>query len=164
MLISSEPPAAGANAATAFPPLSQAQLRRYVRIRLAEHLFDDSGVAAADVAIYSLSDPRNVREIFYVGQTSAPRRRLLQHLNTARLWLPDQLPWWIRSPKLRPLYGWIRQLYRDGGRLPVMVVCDWVERTAARHAERARICECLEQQGPLLNYEAELLQRQLLLI
>ena len=164
MLISSEPQAAGANAATAFPTLSQAQLRRYVRIRLAEHLFDDSGAAAGGVAIYSLSDPRKVREILYVGQTSAPRRRFLQHLNTARLWLPDQLPWWIRSPKLRPLYGWIRQLYRDGGRLPVMVVRDWVERAAARHAERARICECLEQQGPLLNFEAELLQRQLQLI
>jgi hypothetical protein len=164
VLISSEPEAAGANAATAFPTLSQAQLRRYVRIRLAEHLFDDSGAVADGVAIYSLSDPRKVREVLYVGQTSAPRRRLLQHLNTARLWLPDQLPWWIRSPKLRPLYGWIRQLYRDGGRLPVMVVCDWVERAAARHAERARICESLEQQGPLLNYEAELLQRQLLLI
>jgi hypothetical protein len=164
VLISSEPQAAGANAATAFPTLSQAQLRRYVRIRLAEHLFDDSGAAAGGVAIYSLSDPRKVREILYVGQTSAPRRRFLQHLNTARLWLPDQLPWWIRSPKLRPLYGWIRQLYRDDGRLPVMVVRDWVERAAARHAERARICECLEWQAPLLNFEAELLQRQLLLI
>ena len=164
MSISSAPQAAGADAATAFPTLSQAQLTRYFRTRLAEHLFDDSGVAAAGVAIYSLSDPRNVREILYVGQTIAPRRRLLQHLRTARLWLPDQLPWWIKSPKLRPLYGWIRQLYREGGRLPVMVVCDWVERAAARHAERARICECLEQQGAPLNYEAELLRRQLLLI
>ena len=164
MSISSEPRAAGAEATSAYPTLSQAQLTHYVRARLAEHLFDESDVSAAGVAIYSLSDPRNVREIRYVGQTIAPRRRLLQHLNTARLWLPDQLPWWIKSPKLRPLYGWIRQLYRDGGRLPVMVICDWVDRTAARHAERARICECLEQQRPLLNYESEILRRQLLLI
>ena len=164
MSISSELQAADADAATAFPTLSQAQLTRYFRTRLAGHLFDDSGATAAGVAIYSLSDPRNVREILYVGQTIAPRRRLLQHLNTARLWLPDQVPWWIKSPKLRPLYDWIRQLYQEGGRLPVMVICDWVDRAAARHAERARICECLEQQGALLNYEAELLRRQLLLI
>jgi hypothetical protein len=162
--ISSELRAAGADAASARATLSRAQLTRYVRARLAEHLFDDSHVSAGGVAIYSLSDPRNVREIRYVGQTIAPRRRLLQHLNSARLWLPDQVPWWIKSPKLRPLYDWIRQLYQEGGRLPVMVICDWVDRAAARHAERARIYQCLEQQRPLLNYESEGLRRQLLLI
>jgi hypothetical protein len=45
-----------------------------------------------------------------------------------------------------------------------MVVRDWVTRAAALHAERARICECLAQEAPLLNFEAELLQRQLQLI
>src|ERR1700680_2082856 len=78
VLISSESQAAGADAATEFPTLSKAQLRRYVRIRLPQHPFDDSGVAATGVAIYSLSDPRNVRGTLYVGQTSAPRQRLLQ--------------------------------------------------------------------------------------
>ncbi|MBV8143821.1 MAG: GIY-YIG nuclease family protein [Gammaproteobacteria bacterium] len=135
-----------------------------MRKRLAGHLFDASGAEAGEVAIYSLSDPRSLREICYVGQTKAPRQRLLQHLAAARLWLPDELPWWIKSPKLRPLYGWIRQLYRDGGRLPVMVVCEWVARNRALQAERARICDCLEDQAPLLNHEAEVLQRQMLLI
>lgn len=144
--------------------LPQARLSRYLRAQVAQHLYDDSDRAPAGVAIYSLSDPRNVREVRYVGQTIAPRRRLLQHLNTARLWLPDEIPWWVSSPKLRPLYGWIRQLYAEGGRVPVMVVSNWVERPAARLAERARICECLAQQAPLLNYESQLLRRQLLLI
>lgn len=157
----SQPGATGASAASAQP---QAQLSRYLRAQLAQHLYDDSGIHPAGVAIYSLSDPRNVREVRYVGQTIAPRRRLLQHLHTARLWLPDEIPWWVKSPQLRPLYGWIRQLYAEGKRLPVMVVSDWVQRAAGRPAEHARICECLQQQAPLLNYESELLRRQLLLL
>jgi hypothetical protein len=155
---------AEAQADAAFPVLPRPQLSRLLRTRLAQHLFDDSGMSAQGTAIYSLADPREVRTVRYVGQTTAPRRRWLQHLNTARLWLPDETPWWVSSPKLRPLYGWIRQLYREGGRLPVMLVSEWVEGPQARLAERARICSCLEQQGPLLNYEAELLRRQLLLL
>lgn len=53
---------------------------RLVRQRLGAQLYDDSGARAAGVAIYSLSDPRDLRAIRYVGQTAAPRRRLLQHL------------------------------------------------------------------------------------
>jgi hypothetical protein len=135
-----------------------------VRARIAQHLFDDSGVAPQGIAIYALADPREVRTVCYVGQTAAPRRRWLQHLSTARLWLPDATPWWVSSPKLRPLYGWMRRLYQQGGRLPVMLVSEWVEPPRARSAERARICACLEQQVALLNYESELLQRQLLLL
>jgi hypothetical protein len=41
-------------------------------------------------------------------------------------------------------------------RLPTMVICDWVDSTAAaRLAERARICACLEDQLQLLNVEGE---------
>jgi hypothetical protein len=137
---------------------------RLLRRRLGVQLYDDSGAPPAEVAIYSLSDPRDLRAIRYVGQTAAPRRRLLQHLRCARLWLPDEVPWWVPSPQLRPLYHWIREMYRDGGRLPVMVIGAWVEARDARLAERAEIQRCLERQLPLLNFELELLGRQRLLL
>jgi hypothetical protein len=72
------------------------------------------------------------------------------------LWLPDEKPWWIKSPRLRPLSGWIRQLYQDELRLPVMVITAWVETAPqARVAERARIFECLASRLPLLNVETQ---------
>jgi hypothetical protein len=145
-------------------PLTQAELSRYVRRHIGAHLCDDSGLPAHGTAIYSLSDPRDVRQTRYIGQTSSPRRRFLQHLNTARLWLPDEVPWWVASPKLRPLYTWLRELYRDEMRLPVMVVDTWVETEQALIAERVRICECLEKRLPLLNFESERLGPQLPLI
>jgi len=135
-----------------------------LQTRLNAQLYDDSGVARGEVAIYALSDPRDLREIRYVGQTRAPGRRLRQHLSTARLWLPEQTPWWVKSPRLRPLYEWIRELHRDGERLPVMVICAWVEATHARAAEREHICACLERQLPLLNVEGERLRQKRLLI
>jgi hypothetical protein len=132
-----------------------ARIRRHV----AHELYDEArGCASrqAGIAIYWLADPRDLRRIRYVGQTSAPRRRFLQHLNTARLWLPDERPWWIKDPTLRPLYDWIRVLYQDDFRLPTMGICGWeATRTAARLAERARICECLAVDLPLLNIEAQ---------
>jgi hypothetical protein len=137
------------------PPRTAAQLARSVRARLATQLYDDSGEVPAGIAIYSLSDPRDIRAIRYVGQTVAPRRRLAQHLATARLWLPEQTPWWVKSPQLRPLYRWIRQLYDDEARLPVMVVHAWVEPAHARRAEQERIQLCLARQLPLLNVESE---------
>lgn len=128
-------------------------------------LYDDSAMPAAGFAIYSLSDPRDIRHLRYVGQTTLPRRRFLQHLNTARLWLPEDRPWWVKSPKLRPLYDWIRLLYRDEFRLPTMVVRDWVSSVAeARVAERSRIHECLAAGLPLLNAEAAVLSHQLPLL
>jgi hypothetical protein len=144
---------------------TKAQLTRHFRKQLPSHLVDDSGIEASGTAIYSLSDPRELRTIRYVGQTNAPRRRFLQHLNTARLWMPDETPWWVHSPKLRPLYSWIRELYRDDRRLPVMLISTWVEiGDRARVPERTRIYECLAQQLPLLNVETEVLQRQMPLL
>lgn len=143
-------------AAAPLGPLhAAAQLARRVRAHLATQLYDDSGDAPEGVAIYSLADPRDIRATRYVGQTVAPRRRLAQHLATARLCVPEQTPWWVKSPKLRPLYCWIRQLYEDEGRLPVMVVHAWVEPADARHAERLQIQECLARRLPLLNVESE---------
>ncbi len=139
-------------------------MTRDLRAHLAAHCYDDSGVAAQGVAIYTLSDPRDLRAIRYVGQSSTPRRRLGQHLNAARLWLPQCTPWWVKSPRLRPLYEWIRELFQDEGRLPVMVVQAWVDASQARGAERLHIYACLQQQLPLLNFERELLGRQLLLL
>jgi len=132
-----------------------------VRRHILAELYDDSGDAARGIAIYTLSDPRSIRDVRYVGQTQSPARRFAQHLNTARLWLPDELPWWIRSPKLRPLYMWIRALYADGGRMPVMVVTAWSGSPGeARVLERARIMECLQSRLQILNVEREILGRQ----
>jgi hypothetical protein len=149
----------------ASPCFTQAELTRYVRRELGSHFYDDSAASPEGTAIYWLADPRDIQLVRYVGQTRAPRRRFLQHLNTARLWLPEEKPWWVQSPRLRPLYDWIRDLYQDDGRLPVMVICAWVDTTArARVVERTRIMACLEQRLPLLNFESELLARQMLLI
>ena len=132
-------------------------MRRHIRAEL----YDDSGDNARGIAIYTLSDPRSIRDVRYVGQTRSPARRFAQHLNTARLWLPDELPWWVESPKLRPLYTWIRALYSDGQRMPVMVVAAWTGSVGeARILERARIVECLENRLEILNVEREILGRQ----
>ena len=130
---------------------SAAALQRELRRRLQLHLYDESGVTPAGTAIYSLADPREARVSRYIGQTAQPPRRLMQHLRTARLWLPDETPWWITAPRLRPLYHWIRDLYSQEGRLPVMVVHAWVEAQDAQRAERKHIRVCLERQLPLLN-------------
>ena len=111
--------------------------------------------AAGGTAVYTLSDPRDVRCPRYVGQTRDPHARFAQHVRAARLWLPDQLPWWVRSPKHRPLYAWIRELHRDGGRLPFMWVEQWVVPDAdPLTAERAAIMRWLARGAALLNVEA----------
>jgi hypothetical protein len=141
------------------------QLSKHFRSHVGVQLYDDSGVVPQGVAIYFLSDPRDIRAVRYVGQTRVPRRRFLQHLNTAGLWVPDDKPWWIKSPKMRPLSEWIRELYRDELRLPVMVITAWIPTVSdARVAERTQIYECLERRLRLLNVEREILGRQLPLI
>jgi hypothetical protein len=106
-------------------------------------------------AVYTLADPRDLRSPRYVGQTRDPHARFAQHVQTARLWLPDDVPWWVRSPKHRPLYAWIRELHRDGGRLPFMWVEEWVEPDAdPLVAERAAIMRWLARGAALLNAEA----------
>jgi hypothetical protein len=133
------------------------RVRRHIRAEL----YDDSGAGAHGIAIYTLSDPRSIRDVRYVGQTRSPARRFAQHLGAARLWLPDEVPWWVHSPRLRPLYSWIRELYADGRRMPVMVVIARTESVAqARLLERARIVECLENRLQILNVEREILGRQ----
>jgi hypothetical protein len=139
----------------------QQRLRAHARIEL----HDSSRAPPEGLAIYTLSDPRDIRAARYVGQTSSPRRRFMQHLNQARLWLPDELPWWVRQPKLRPLYSWIRALYREEGRLPIMVVLSWSPTVVqARAAERACIIKYLALQGSLLNVESLTLQTRPLLL
>lgn len=136
-----------------------AELRRRFRRHTAAELYDESGLNPNGIAIYTLSDPRDIRDVRYVGQTSAPRRRFLQHLNHAQLWLPDHLPWWMKQPKLRPLYTWVRGLYRDEARLPVMVIAHWTPSLAeARVVERARILSHLTNRRTLFNVETEILQ------
>jgi hypothetical protein len=146
--------------------LTKAQLARLIRSHVASQLYDESeDESRQGTAIYSLSDPREIRLIRYVGQTRSPRKRFLQHLAAARLWLPDETPWWVKSPKLLPLYNWIRELHRDEFRLPVMVVGSWAATNlAARQAERLRIYECLAQRMPLVNIEAAILGNQIPLL
>jgi hypothetical protein len=141
--------------------LTRAQCSRFLRRHVNAQFYDESGVHPEGTAIYSLSDPRDIREVRYVGQTGHPRRRFFQHLNSARLWLPDEIPWWVQSPKLRPLYQWIRNLYKNQQRLPIMVVSEWTATvTDARTAERRRIFEYLAKRFDLLNVEQEILGRQ----
>jgi hypothetical protein len=141
---------------------TRGELTRHLRAHSRTNLFDESGAGAGKVAIYALSDPRDIRDTRYIGQTSAPPNRFLQHMNAARLWLPDTLPWWVQSPQLRPLYCWIRTLYSDERRLPVMVITAWTESLKeARSAERARIIECLQQGRDLFNIEKETFPPQL---
>jgi len=128
-----------------------ADLQQLLRRRLPHHVYDESGVAPSGTAIYSLADPRDVRASRYVGQTAHPGRRLMQHVRTARLWLPDETVWWVKVPRLRPLYLWIRELHGQEARLPVMIVHGWVDAEHARLAEADRIRICLERQLPLLN-------------
>jgi len=145
----------------AMPELNRTQLAALVRRHLTHNLFDESGCEPTGTAVYTLADPRDIRLSKYVGQTRAPARRLGQHVQMARLWLPDERPWWIREPGLRPLYSWIRELHRDAGRLPVMVVHAWVETTpAARVAERELILDCLARGQKVFNVEVEILGRQ----
>jgi hypothetical protein len=136
--------------------LAKDLLSRVIRRHVLRELYDDSGAPPLGTAIYSLADPRDLRLTRYIGQSAAPRRRFLQHLNTARLWMPDEVPWWVRQPRLRPLYAWLRALYREEERLPTMIIHVWVDGTrAAREAERAWIHAALARQLPLLNFESE---------
>ena len=139
----------------AHPPLlTKRQLMRHVRARLTESIHDESDCEPREFAVYTLSDPRAIREVRYVGQTRAPAQRLSQHINTARLWQPDEMPWWFKSPALRPLYEWIRQLYGDECRLPLMIVVQWVPTLVeARASERTKIYELLRAERSLFNVE-----------
>jgi hypothetical protein len=129
------------------------------------HVYEARKPAAGATAIYTLADPRDVRCPRYVGQTRDPRRRFVQHVRTARLSVPDLTPWWVRSPKHRPLYEWIRALYRDEGRLPFMWVTEWIgPRADARVAERAAIMRLLAEGAALLNVEARSCGAQLPLL
>ncbi len=168
-------PAASANAqealasvepAHAIAQLTRLQLARLVRLHVGRELYDESATLSPQgVAVYSLSDPGDLRVLRYIGQSAAPRRRFFQHLNAARLWLQDERPWWIKDPKLRPLYSWIRTLYAERARLPTMVIWEWAASTTlARVAERHRILETLSQGLPLLNVEAERRAAQLQLL
>ena len=136
------------------PLLTRRQIMRHVRARLTESTHDDSHCEPREFAVYTLSDPRAIRDVRYVGQTRAPAQRLWQHINAARLWQPEEVPWWFKSPALRPLYEWIRQLHRDECRIPLMIVVAWVPTLAeARACERTKIYELLRAKQSLFNVE-----------
>jgi hypothetical protein len=138
---------------------------RSLRRKLADLRVDISHARASGFAIYTLCDPRDMRLVRYVGQTASPGRRHAQHIAAARLWMPDDIPWWIRRPELRPLYTWIRALHADGGRLPAMLVAAWCPRPVdARALERETIIKYLAEGMPLLNREKVLLGAQIPLV
>jgi predicted GIY-YIG superfamily endonuclease len=123
-------------------------------------------MASEGVAIYTLSDPRDLRDVRYVGLSRAPARRFAQHVNAARLWLPDDMPWWYKAPPaLRPLHDWIRQLHRDEYRLPAMIISAHAATVPeACQQERDLIHHYLSLGAPLLNVESELLGPRIPLI
>ncbi len=135
-------------------------LGRSIRSRCAAHILDVSDATPNAAAIYALADPRDLELVRYIGQTRSPRTRYLQHMTEARLWLPDELPWWVKSPQLRPLYGWIRALYADEQRLPIMMLVAWTSVIEARQEEGRHIREYLRHQIPLLNGETDLFHRK----
>ena len=145
--------------------MSNGSLGKSAAVAARSHVHGDTDGPPGGTAVYTLADPRDVRCPRYVGQTRNPRARFAQHVQTARLWLPDAVPWWVRSPKYRPLYTWIRELNRDGGRLPFMWVEEWIESDAdALVAERAAIMRWLARGAALLNVEALKLGPQLPLL
>lgn len=138
-----------------FVPLPRNRLPQFLRSRIAGHILGEYVARPEGLAIYTLTDPRDVTLPRYIGQTSSPGRRWYQHVNTARLWMPDEIPWWVKSPRLRPLQEWIRSLHREDYRLPFMSITGWAGTIGeARAKERALILESLEHQMPLLNVEA----------
>lgn len=124
--------------------------RRIRRCRL-YNIVDQTGVEPGEVAIYTLSDPRDVEVVRYVGQTRNPQSRFSQHINAARLWPPKELPWWIQREELRPLYTWIRTLYGEDARVPIMFVVCWTASELAKSDERRFIRTFAAQDLPLLN-------------
>lgn len=137
-----------------------------LRQRLASHVVDDApappgGSRAEAWAIYSLSDPRNLRAYRYVGQTRWPARRLLQHVLSAHAAAPPaslddgDIAWWMTPRERGPLQAWILELHAEGQRLPCMVVHGWEQSAReAIEAERRMIEECLRQGHALFNAEA----------
>lgn len=126
-----------------------------LRRRLGVLVCDTSDAERSGVALYTLSDPRDVRAVRYVGQSSAPMRRYRQHVRAACLAQEGPGPWWFRQPHLGPLYEWIRALHADGGRLPFMLITNWVPSVeAARLLERSLIAAHRAAGCALLNCEA----------
>jgi hypothetical protein len=130
-----------------------------IALRLRRHLgmliCDTSDAEQVGVALYALSDPRDVRAVRYVGQSTAPARRYRQHVRTACLGHDRQGPWWVRQAHLGPLHEWIRILHADGGRLPFMLITHWVPSVdAARLLEQSLITAHRAAGCALLNCEA----------
>jgi len=138
----------------------QVEISRRIRSAVALHVLDTTDGQENEAAIYALSDPRDVEQVRYIGQTRSPRKRFLQHMHEARLWHPDETPWWVKSLQLRPLYHWIRELYAEEGRMPMMLIVAWTEARLARQEEGRHIREYLRHQKPLLNSESRTFARK----
>ena len=131
------------------------ELALRLRRQLSALICDASDGERAGVALYTLSDPREVRAVRYVGQSRAPMRRYRQHVRAACLALDAAAPWWVRQPHLGPLHEWIRALHADGGRLPFMLITQWVPSVAAaRLLEQSLITAHAVAGCALLNFEA----------
>jgi hypothetical protein len=70
-----EPPAIPRCGPPAISRPIRGELARFIRAHTRTNLYDESGVGRNKVAIYCLSDPRNIRDIRYIGQTRAPPSR-----------------------------------------------------------------------------------------
>ncbi|MEO8125824.1 MAG: hypothetical protein ABI822_01970 [Bryobacteraceae bacterium] len=139
------------------------QVALALRSRWRSLVWDNAdGARGNGYAIYTLSDPRDVRAVRYVGQSSDPPRRYCQHVQAARVWLADRpgadggpVPWWLDRSPARDLSIWIRELYADGARLPVMMVQSWLGTLAqALRAERDALDHFVADGRALLNQAA----------
>lgn len=137
------------------PVVTPAEITRRLRREVGVLVCDDSQRPPEGIALYTLSDPRDVRAVRYVGQSRAPARRYGQHVRAACLWLCVPTPWWVRRPHLVPLYTWIRALHEDGARLPFMLVTHWVPALEqARALEQSLIAAHRAAGCALFNCEA----------
>lgn len=143
--------AQGAPGAVRTDAVRDLRLAQRIRQGRQHNVLDQTGSEPGEIAIYTLSDPRDIEQVRYVGQTRNPVSRFSQHMAAARLWLPDELPWWIKREPWRPLYTWIRQLYREDGRLPLMVVVGWTIAELANSDERRFVRAFVADELPLLN-------------
>jgi len=150
------------------PRLDAASFMAIARRQQAFLLADESagydlGEDHPRIAIYSLADPRALRSPRYIGQTTDPARRHLQHLRNAQPWevAGSDHAWWHTPHRLLALYAWIRDLWQAEQLLPCLLVHEWVTSPlAAQVAERRRIADGVCRGMALFNFEARRLRDQ----
>lgn len=115
------------------------------------HILDLSPKRSGAFAVYGLAEDGNRERVQYLDFTVNPQRRLLQHWMSPRLWLSRRAADRITSSTLQPLCHWIRALYEQKQRLPVMAIYEWLpslsQAEAAAFAHRNSTTHLLRSPG-----------------